>query len=214
MCFSPLASFTSAGLLSAVGGHSIKKAKGKGELVFASVPLLFGVQQFSEGIVWITQGYPVVQEIFSHIFLFFALSVWPVYFPLAVLMMEKNKFRRQILKGFLGVGAILSVILILRNIFIYDIGTEICSLGVKYTFNEVKEFFKLSEGLSIMIYVFITMGSGLFSSIRYINAFALLGTLSALFSLTYYNATFTSTWCFFSAILSLMIYGYFVKKKS
>ena len=54
MCFSATASFTAGSVLSAVGIATIMKAERKSEVPFAMIPLLFGVQQFIEGVVWLT----------------------------------------------------------------------------------------------------------------------------------------------------------------
>ena len=47
MCFSATASFITGGVLSAVGVVTIKKAEKKSEIPFASIPLLFGIQQMA-----------------------------------------------------------------------------------------------------------------------------------------------------------------------
>ena len=52
MCFSATASFTAGTALIAVGGVSLRRSRGKAELPLALVPLLFGVQQLSEGLLW------------------------------------------------------------------------------------------------------------------------------------------------------------------
>ena len=56
MCFSATASFAAGTALSAVGGLTLRKSQGKVELPLALVPLLFGVQQFSEGFLWLSLG--------------------------------------------------------------------------------------------------------------------------------------------------------------
>jgi hypothetical protein len=45
MCFSATASFVAAGSLAAIGTATIKKAQHRSELPFATIPLLFGIQQ-------------------------------------------------------------------------------------------------------------------------------------------------------------------------
>ena len=54
MCFSATASFTAGTALSAVGGLTLRKSRGKAELPLALVPLIFGIQQLSEGVLWVS----------------------------------------------------------------------------------------------------------------------------------------------------------------
>ena len=63
MCFSAAASLAAGGTLSVVGGLTLAKVKNKSELPFASIPLLFGIQQAIEGAVWLSFGSPVLNTI-------------------------------------------------------------------------------------------------------------------------------------------------------
>ena len=55
MCFSATASFTAAVTLSALGAATLTQIRSRRELLLGSVPLLFSIQQFSEGLVWLTR---------------------------------------------------------------------------------------------------------------------------------------------------------------
>ena len=54
MCFSANASFIAGATISAIGVVTLKKVKAPSQIVFASIPLIFGVQQLSEGVLWLT----------------------------------------------------------------------------------------------------------------------------------------------------------------
>ena len=54
MCFSANASFGAGVVLTIIGVAAIKKVQHPSQILFASIPLLFAVQQISEGILWIT----------------------------------------------------------------------------------------------------------------------------------------------------------------
>jgi hypothetical protein len=54
MCFSASASFIAGGALTAVGVVTLKKTENKKEIPFAAIPLLFGIQQLIEGVIWLT----------------------------------------------------------------------------------------------------------------------------------------------------------------
>jgi hypothetical protein len=54
VCFSASASFIAGTSLCAVGVATLKRAEAKTELPFAMIPLLFGIQQLTEGVIWLT----------------------------------------------------------------------------------------------------------------------------------------------------------------
>jgi hypothetical protein len=71
--------------------------------LFASIPLIFGVQQIAEGILWLTlpnSEYLTIQKIFTYVYLFFAQIVWPIWVPIAILLLEKEATRKNIQKVF------------------------------------------------------------------------------------------------------------------
>ena len=57
MCFSATASFSAGIILTVIGVASIKKAHHKSQLLFASIPFVFGIQQFAEGNVLLTPSF-------------------------------------------------------------------------------------------------------------------------------------------------------------
>ena len=75
MCFSATASFTAGITLSALGVATLTQVSSRREILLGSFPLLFAVQQFSEGLVWLTLGQTSLSSINSLVtysFLFFA----------------------------------------------------------------------------------------------------------------------------------------------
>jgi hypothetical protein len=57
MCFSASASFGASLVLSVIGVATIKNTRHREQLPFASIPFVFAVQQFSEGVLWLTLPY-------------------------------------------------------------------------------------------------------------------------------------------------------------
>ena len=51
MCFSAPASFIAGTALSAIGVAALRKTKSRSEVPFAMIPLLFGIQQVTEGVL-------------------------------------------------------------------------------------------------------------------------------------------------------------------
>ena len=54
MCFSASASFIAGTSLSAVGVAALRNTKARSEQPLAAIPLLFGIQQLAEGVIWLT----------------------------------------------------------------------------------------------------------------------------------------------------------------
>ena len=53
MCFSATANFAGSAVLGAIGVATIAEVKHRRELLFASLPCLFALHQFTEGFVWL-----------------------------------------------------------------------------------------------------------------------------------------------------------------
>ena len=93
MCFSATASFSAGVVLTVIGIATLKKVQHPSQIMFASIPLIFAVQQITEGVLWLalpSTAYPAIQVSFTYIFLFFAQVVWLLWVPLAILLLEKK----------------------------------------------------------------------------------------------------------------------------
>ncbi len=53
MCFSATANFVGSGVLGGLGIAILLQVKHRRELLFASLPTLFAIHQFTEGFVWL-----------------------------------------------------------------------------------------------------------------------------------------------------------------
>ena len=201
MCFSATASFTAAAGLSAAGVVTLRQAKDRASRPLAAMPLLFGAQQAVEGVIWVTGGYPGLRAAAASLYVFFSHIFWPTYVPLAVIAIEPPGPRRTILKGFSLFGVALSVWLasfIVRG----PVTADPTCCGIVYNLNVP------SVPYGLAAYVFVTCFSCFVSSHKFIRVFGvtLMGSLAiALWS---HREAFYSVWCFFAAILSLIIYAH------
>ena len=85
MCFSAEVSYSAAVILVPLGGIAMHRAfqTDRKYLPIATLPLLFGLQQLSEGLVW-TSGQSNNQfwvETFSLTYMLFSWLAWPVWVP-------------------------------------------------------------------------------------------------------------------------------------
>lgn len=208
MCFSATASFVAGSALSAAGVVTLKKAPKRSEIPFATIPLLFGLQQGIEGLVWLSFnfGSPFFNQAATYAFMFFAYLFWPSFVPFAIQSLETDLHRKNILAGFQMLGAGISLYL-LYFILIHTITSHIVNKSIAYPT-------PVHYGILIMgLYLFATCASCLFSSSRVINLFGFLTALSFAAAYYFYTVSFISVWCFFGAILSLVVYWYFRRAK-
>ena len=63
MCFSAGASFSAGVVLSVIGVATIRIVKHPSQLLFACIPIIFAVQQISEGVLWKTLPDPAFATI-------------------------------------------------------------------------------------------------------------------------------------------------------
>lgn len=208
MCFSAPVSFTAGVVLVAAGAVCVKKTveKDKSYLLFALVPLLFGVQQLIEGFVWIglLQNHPLMVKFFSLAFVFFAFTVWPAFAPLSVYLVEKkeNPATKRVLlvTAVIGMAAGLASFVLLMPGYI-AMTTKIVGHSISYD-TDVPELLKV---LFFYLYLLSVIPPFLIISNRKLKLFGYLLILSVIFSDLIFRATVASVWCFFAALLSLYI---------
>ncbi|MHB1118065.1 MAG: DUF6629 family protein [Minisyncoccota bacterium] len=208
MCFSATASFVAGATLSATGAVTIKKSRGKSEIPFAAIPLLFGVQQAIEGVVWLSFGFdmPILGNVATYTFMFFAYVFWPTFVPFAVRSLETDIHRRQALSVLQGIGIGVSLYL-LYFILSNPMTSQVVNKSIVYPL-------PAEYGAFVMgLYLFATCVSFFFSSHKIVNIFGTLVVLSFAAAYYFYTASFASTWCFFSAVLSIVAYWYFKRNK-
>lgn len=204
MCFSATASFTAGAALVAVGTVTVHRSQGRSELPIAMVPLLFGVQQISEGVLWLTMSrdLPGLQVWATNVYSFFSHAFWPIFVPFAILLVERDRRRRQALKVFLGLGLLVGLYL-LFFLFREPITASVEGRSIVY---ESPHFYL---GAVLVLYLLATCVSGLFSSYRCINVFGILAFVLAVAAYLISVRTFVSVWCFFAAVLSGLILIHF-----
>jgi len=204
MCFSAEASFAGGAVITAIGVMTVRKNSDPSSRLFAAIPLVFGVQQISEGFVWValqTPGNDLMLSIASYVFLIAALVLWPFYLPLSVMLLEKEKNLRRVLIPFLVVGVIVSLYYGVR-LLINEIGPQISSNHIKYTAN----FPHQRSLLAFAGYAAATLIPLFISSARRMWLLGLLMASSCLVTGIFYKEYLTSVWCFFAALISIVIY--------
>lgn len=212
MCFSTTASFASGALLTVIGLGSIKKVQHKSQILFASIPFIFAIQQFSEGFVWLSllnSSNHLWQQLSTYSFLLFALVIWPAWIPISMFLIEKKHNRKIILGIFSSLGLLFSILSAIY-IIIYKSEAQITSYHIHY---ELSIPFNAKIIIGIL-YLIPTVISNFISSTKGVPLMGFFVLLSYLVSSLFFDDYVISVWCFFSALISVKIYFILVRETS
>lgn len=204
MCFSATASFAAGAFLLGIGRLTWKAARSPNERPFAAIPVLFALQQFIEGVIWITlaRDASLINAMMTYAFSFFSLLLWPVYVPFAVLVLEPPGWRRQGLRILVFAGVIVSASL-LYTMTEYGITTRVTGQHIDYV---MPHYFPVA---TMILYLLSTSASELMSSYGEVKMFGLLVLLSFGAAYVMYTHWFISVWCYFAAGLSAFVLLHF-----
>ncbi len=205
MCFSATASFSAGAVLLGLGTLTLKSASRPREMPFAAIPLLFGIQQLSEGVIWLTFRYeaPQLNVVMTYVYSFFSHVLWPVYVPVAVLVMEPVGWRRRALLVFVVAGVTVAAYL-LYFLVAFPIVSRPTGQHIEYV---SPHFFAAA---AMTLYLMSTTFSPILSTHRMVKVFGVLALLSFAAAYFFYAIWFISVWCFFAALLSAIVYLHFV----
>jgi hypothetical protein len=229
MCFSALASFTAAGVLITLGVISIalipigskpgmKTIQKLALATVAAIPLIFGLHQLSEGLVWLDNE----NEIAINCFAYTAYTFWPAYISLSATVteftrppkLEKGRFSSwprsipfKTRRWWLVFNAVLASTLLV--VLAYNMSQEETNSvkadngRLEYTgwhFNKSAQMYGV-----IIIYTYTVIGSMMVSSLPYSSMFGFSILAALIFTLVLWIDQFPSTWCFFAASLSMFV---------
>lgn len=212
MCFSAEASFAGGIIISAIGIATVTKVHKSSQIVFASIPLFFGIQQIVEGSLWLTiplPEYASLEKTLTYIFLFMADFLWPTMIPLAVLLMEDKLKRKKILLVLLGMGITLSLYY-LFCLFTFEVDPQIKGYHIHYS----TTFPKFLSMPAFIIYLIVTIAPLFISSIKGTHLLGILMFLSCVVTAIFFTQYLTSVWCFFAAVISGVIFWILKDSKS
>lgn len=209
MCFSATASFSAGAILLGLGALTLKSARRPRELPLAAIPLLFALQQLSEGVIWLTFSYEASQlnAVMTHVYSFFSHVLWPVYVPVAVLLIEPVRWRRRAVLAFVAVGVAVGTYL-LYMLVAYPVVSRPIGQHIEYV---SPHFFAAAV---MTLYLLSTAFSPLLSTHRAVNVFGVLALSSFAAAYFFYATWFISVWCFFAALLSTVVYLHFVLRRA
>jgi hypothetical protein len=205
MCFSATANFVGSGVLGTLGVVTLTRVKHRRELLFASLPMLFAIHQFIEGFVWLGLDGKLSSTVTHDMgaaYMLYAQGLLPFLLPLAVLLFEPNGSSRTRMVPFLIIGGATGLY-ILWALTAYPTQIYIRQNSIVYT----------NQGTSHMIiailYIIATCGSLFFSKVRAMVVFGVANLAILLVVDAVKQYAFTSLWCAYAALASVMILVYF-----
>ncbi len=212
MCISAEASFVLSGVLLPVGVHCMQSARrrDRSTLPLAAVPFFFGIQQLLEGLVWlgINNNHVALRQHSAAVYLFFALAFWPFWIPFSAAALESRSRIRTVILLTAAVGSIAGLSFSVPMLVHPDeIGVRVAQHSIYYGFSVPPLLAAIPE-LAWHIGYLITMALPLFlvaRGRRSLVAFSVILVLSAVLSHAVFLHAFASVWCFFAAVLSLIL---------
>ncbi len=212
MCFSATASFTASAGLGVMAALAITSSKSGAQRLLAFMPLIFALQQFFEGMLWLSlmhTEYMQWRTPSMHLFLVFAQVVWPVFVPLSMLIFEKDTLRRKILQFLLGVGVFTSLYFGFCLLF-YNAQARIEGHHIKY----LLDFPFANKWYSGITYILAAAISPFFSSIKRLRILGYILTISYILTYLIYRDYLISVWCYFGAVLSVFCVIFIISEKN
>jgi hypothetical protein len=207
MCFSAAANFIGSGVLATVGAVTLTRVKHRRELLFASLPLLFAIHQFIEGFVWLGLDGILSAKVAHNMgaaFMLYAQGLLPFLLPLSVLLFEVNAKSRRRMVPFLVIGG-LTALYILWALTAYPLQLFVRGDSIVYLNAATNNTFVA------VLYVIATCGSLLVSKIEDMVVFGVANLAILLVVMAVKRYAFTSLWCAYAAIASVIILAYFWK---
>lgn len=205
MCFSASVSFAASAFVAGAGALALRETRTAAERPFASVPLLFALQQCVEGVLWLLLpqvGTASTSHLLVQVYAFFIGVVWPMAIPLGILLIEPDRLRKRLMMAVFAIGVIVAIgtfIIILR----YGVDVAVVNHCLVYAN-------PFGGGLLVRsAYVISTCAAYFVSShktVRWIGV-AMVGGFGVAYS--FYHLNWPSVWCFFAALVSALIYYHF-----
>jgi len=207
MCFSATANFVGSAALGTIGVATLSRVKHRRELLFASLPILFALHQFTEGFVWLGldgQLSPAVAHNAGAAFVLYAQGLLPFLIPLSVILFEPTAARRRAMLPFvvLGLGLMLYMLWALiadpLQVYVQDNSIVYVNAATNYTWIAI-------------LYVIATCVSLFVSQIREMVIFGAANLTILIITMLLRRYAFTSVWCGYAAIASLIICFYLMR---
>ncbi len=204
MCFSASASFGAGAFISIIGIASLRKAETTSQKLFAGIPIIFAVQQITEGFIWLSLTNPefaFLEQWGTYIFLFIAQVIWPFWAPWSILNIEPHENRRTFAKVLVGLGSVVSLYL-LYCLMTFHVEASIQGHHISY----LQDYPPLLGNIRGFFYVLATIVPPFLSRNKRMWMLGVSILISYVITTIFYVDFIVSVWCFFAAVISAIVY--------
>ena len=190
----------------------------------AAIPLIFGLHQISEGMVWLDFENEVAVQCFA----FTAYAFWPIYISVAFALVEWTRNEttaddpthphhwskwphnislasRRRLQLFHVVLAVVLDAIVLANMIPREDDNDVIDVNGRLQYEGWGLESQAATYAASVAYAYVVVASMYVSSLPYSSLFGglVLGSLGL--TLIFWKYQYPSTWCFFAAILSCVV---------
>jgi hypothetical protein len=200
MCFSPEADLVSGIVIGAIGIEAFRHVARPAERALAAVPVVLGVHQLVEAVVWWALRGDLPQrwvEPAATVYLLIAFGVLPILVPAAVGALEPASNRRR-LAAFTALGMAVSAVLV-HAIVRGPVVAVIDGHHISYRVDLWR------GGLIVACYVVATCGALLVSAHRHVRWFGLVNLVIVASLVALDRNALISLWCAWAAVTSIAI---------
>jgi hypothetical protein len=210
MCFSPEADFAVGTVIAGVGVETLRRVRTPRELIVGALPLLFGVHQLIEGLVWLGLRGEVSSGLggaAKEAYIVYAHAVLPAIVPLGLMLLEPDPRRSRWLSPLAFLGLLLGIYL-LWQVTAYPVGAQQAAHCINYTTHTP------NDATVTLLYVVVTCGPALISSRRYLRWFGLASLVGVVATALIRAEQLTSLWCLYAAMVSVLILEHFRRQRA
>jgi len=200
MCLSPELDLAAGVVISAVAVDAIRHNLNNKSMPLALLPGVFAIHSFASALVWFSFQDQIptwLGDFATNLYIFIAFILLPIYVPITALLIEPNKFRKQILTLFTIFGLI---------------------SGSTYAYYVLNGFGKVTECTYFLdfhvvgpptiisaLYGIATCGALLFSSFKKLVFWAGLNCVAILILNIRLAHALPSLWCLWAALTSFYV---------
>jgi hypothetical protein len=192
------------------GIATLREVKDRRELLLAAIPCLFALHEFIDGFVWLGLDGTLSAQVAHNAgaaFVLYAQGILPFLLPLAVFLIEPTMRQRRRMMGFVILGGLLSLYLA-WGLIAYPLTISDQSHSVVYV-NVIT-----NTTLVAVLYVIATCGSLFFSGFRPLVMLGWFNLTGLLVVMVVKRYAFTSVWCAYAAVVSVVIYFFFRRSRA
>ncbi|MFZ1863430.1 MAG: DUF6629 family protein, partial [Polyangiales bacterium] len=186
-----IANFTFSGVIAVVGILTLTKVSKPKEVLFASLPMLFALHQFTQGIVWLglyELTSPGTLHVAETVFVFYAQAALPFLVPLAIWLQEPKSTQRNLIAILVIFGGLLMLYVT------WGLSVEPTTVSIEHH-TLVYSNPSTSHLRIALAYILTTCGPLLLSRSAAIQLFGWLNVLGLVAVYMIAQYAFTSLWC-------------------